>query len=702
MAGAVNMLPALRGELSLHPGPAEPDGAPTWTIRDPVRNRFFRLSWPAFEILSRWGAGDPAAVAAQVRDETTLDPDEDDVADIARFLVANQLTQPQGTQDTRRLIARAEAERQSWFHWLLHHYLFFRIPLVRPDRWLGASLPLVRWLGSGWFRAATVAALGLGVILAGRQWDLFAVSLVDTLSLSGLVSYGIALSVVKVIHELAHAYTAKTHGGRVPSMGVAFLVMWPVLYTDVNDTWLMPERRKRLQVGSAGIVAELTVAAWATLAWTFLPEGPWKQGAFVLATLTWVSSLVINLSPFMRFDGYFIAMDALEMPNLHPRAFAMATWWLREMLFGLGGPPPEPLSAARRHALVAFAVAVWVYRLVLFLGIAVLVYHFFIKAVGVVLFVVEIGWFVVLPIWNEMRRWGQMKAAILAGRRVRWTLGAAGGALLVALIPWQSTVEAPAVLKPARTKDLYLPFPARLDAVAVVQGQRVEAGAELMRFSSPDLELRKAATAARIAGRRAALDAATLDPLLRGQAGVAQEDLRKAEAELAALVAESARLVLVAPENGFVYDLLPGIAPGDWLSPRQALGIVVADAPPVAVAYVAESDLSRIAPDAEARFVPVIPEQGRRSGRVSRVDPAPTKVLADESLASIHHGPIPSRVVGRQVVPDGAVTRVTVTLDGSPPAHETMGTLTVAAERSSLVGRLARSVLIVLIREWGV
>lgn len=693
----VGVLPALRTELSLHPGPTEADGSPTWTIRDPVRNRFFRLSWPAFEILSRWGMGAPDKIAEAVAAETTLALGENDVLDLAGFLVANQLTQPRGPEDSRRLSARAEAETPFWFHWLLHHYLFFRIPLVRPDRWLDKALPSVRWLGSGWFRTLTIAALVAGLFLAGRQWDLFVTTLVDTFSLSGLLSYGLALSVVKIIHELAHAFTAKNHGCRVPSMGIAFLVLWPVLYTDVNDTWMLPERRKRLQVGSAGILAELSVAAWATLAWAFLPEGPWKQSAFVLAALTWASSLVINLSPFMRFDGYFIVMDALEMPNLHPRSFAMARWWLREVLFGLGVAPPEAVPATKRRALIAFAFAVWIYRLTLFLGIAVLVYHFFIKVVGIVLFAVEIWWFIAKPIWAEMREWGKLKA----GSRIRWGLGMVAGLLLLALVPWQGRVSAPAVLKGAQTAELYLPFPARLERVHVVPGQAVKRGDVLMTFAAPDIALRRAVLQARIAGKDAELKAATLDPFLRERIGVAQEDLGKAEAELAALEAEAARLVVSATMDGTIFDLLPAIQPGDWLSPRQKLGLVVADAPPAAAAYVAEDDLARIHDGAQVTFIPRELESPSRDGHVQRVDPSSAKALADGALASIHGGPIPSRVSERTIIPEGAVTRVTIDLDGPPPAYEQVGTVSIHAERSSLLGRFARSVMVVLIREWG-
>ncbi|TAN58005.1 MAG: HlyD family efflux transporter periplasmic adaptor subunit [Rhodospirillales bacterium] len=695
------MLPTLRAELSLYPGPAEPDGAPTWTIRDPVRNRFFRLSWPAFEILSRWWAGTPAEIAKAVADETTLTPTEDEVLKVAEFLVNNQLTQPADSGDSQRLAAQAEAERHSWFHWLLHHYLFFRIPLVRPDRWLTWALPLVAWMGSGWFRKASIGALLLGLFLVGRQWDSFVTTLVDTLSLSGLVSYAVALSGVKLVHELAHAFTAKKHGCRVPSMGVAFLVLWPMLYTDVNESWTLPERRKRLQIGSAGIVAELTVAAWATLAWAFLPEGPFKEAAFILATLTWISSLAINLSPFMRFDGYFIAMDTLEMPNLHPRSFAMAKWWLREILFGLGRAPPEPAPASKRRALIVFAIAVWIYRLVLFLSIAAMVYHFFIKAVGVVLFAVEIWWFIAMPIWNEMRQWEKLKAPILAGSRLKWSLGALGVVILVALIPWQGSVSAPAMLKGAQSADLYLPFPARLETVNVRHGQSVKRGEVLMTFSTPDLELRKAVVLARMAGKTAELEAATLDIFLREKVGVVREDLLKVQAELTALDAEVDRLTVVAPMDGIVFDILPALKPGAWLSPRQKLGLVVGDAAPVAVAYVDEEGLARIRDGAAVTFTATAPESPSRSGQVRHIAPSPAKTLPDGALASIHGGGIPSRVSGQNIVPEGAFTAVRIELDGSAPLHEATGWVSIDGERSSLIGRFARSILAVLIREWG-
>src|SRR5262249_46703461 len=268
-------------------------------------------------------------------------------------------------------------------------------------------------------------------------------------------------------------------------MGVAFLVLWPVAYTDTNEVWKLADRRRRLAVAAAGVTTELVIAAWATLAWSLLPEGAPKAAAFLLATTTWIMTLAVNASPFMRFDGYFLLSDWLDMPNLHARAFALARWDLRERLFALGEAPPERFPRARHAGLIAFAWATWAYRLALFLGIAVLVYHFSVKALGIALFAVEIGWVVAPPVWSPPRPCRGRSAGTGGRRRAR--ASAATGALALALVavPWPVRVSSSGVLRPAEPFVVYAPEGAEVVALPAAEGAGVAAGEPLLRLASP-------------------------------------------------------------------------------------------------------------------------------------------------------------------------------------------------------------------------
>jgi putative peptide zinc metalloprotease protein len=195
-----------------------------------------------------------------------LQVEVEDVEELAIFLQSYSLLRPTTPQATDLLVQKAARLRESVGQWILHNYLFTRIPLVHPDRLLGALYPYVRWVYGRGFALGIIAIWLLGLYLIVRQWDVFRSTFVDLFTVEGAVSFGITLSCLKVVHELGHGFTAKRFGCHVPTMGVALLVLVPVLYSDVNDAWKLTSRRERLAIGIGGVTAELCCAAIAACA----------------------------------------------------------------------------------------------------------------------------------------------------------------------------------------------------------------------------------------------------------------------------------------------------------------------------------------------------------------------------------------------------------------------------------------------------
>jgi putative peptide zinc metalloprotease protein len=694
-------LPPLREELALHAGARGAHGEPSWTLHDPVRNQFFHLDWPSFELLSRWHLGSAPAVVAAVTAETTLALGADDVARLLDFLRLNELLAPRRGQ-ARELAGQRQRRHGSLWTWLLHHYLFFRVPLLRPDGLLERLAPRLGWLYGRPFLLLTVAAGLLGLGGVSRHWGAYTATLVDLFTWQGLAAYGLAIVAVKAVHEFLHGLTAKRYGCRVPTMGVALMVLWPVAYTDTTEVWKLPDARRRMAVAGAGICAELVIAAWATLAWLWLPEGTLKTAAFLLSSTTWLSTLLVNASPFMRFDGYFLLSDALDMPNLHARAFALARWKLREWLFGLGEPAPEPLSRRRTRWLVAFAWATWLYRLVLFIGIAVLVYHFAVKAVGVMLFVVELGWFVALPLGRELQAWWVRRERIGLGRRAILSAGLAGLAALL-LLPLPGRVTGMGLLQPAEQLTLYAPAGAQLAALPFRHGDAVPAGAVLFEVQSPALRLRALQASARMSGVQGQITATAFDAQQRRDWQLAAEQLQTRRAEAQTVSADAQRYAPVAPFAGRYVDADPDLRAGDWVAQNEVLGRLVATGPRQVVTYVDEQDVRRIAVGDRGLFVVDALVGPALHLRVKAIERDAARTLNEKLLASPLGGQVPVREKGETFHPEGAVFRVVLeAVSGQDHSEQAWrGWVVMAAQPEPLLRRFANQVLSVFWREAG-
>jgi len=699
-AGAPNediTLPPLREDLMLFPAADNLDGSPAWMIQDPVSNRFYRIGWLEFEMLSRWQTSG-TRLLNQLRHETLLPADEDALKAVLGFLEQNFLLRAASAQASERLAQIAASRQKRDLRWLLHHYLFIRLPLVRPERFLAATLPYIRFIYTRAFGLVLLALTLTGLILASRQWDIFIASIQDSFTPAGVLAYLVALAFAKVLHELGHAFTATRYGVRVAHMGVSFIVLFPMLYTDTSESWKLTDRRKRLAIVVAGMATEIGLAGLATLCWSLADDGVWRSAFFFLATTSWVLSLGINASPFMRFDGYFLLSDLLDLPNLHQRSFAFGRHFLRQRLLGWNDPLPEALPRRLARFLTGFAFIVWLVRFAVFLGIAIAVYLYFFKALGIFLFAVEISWFIVMPVLSELKVWWARRAEIKPGRRFM-ALGLLLVILAVLFTPMPHGIHAPAWIKAQASQALFSPYAARV--ARIHPPGPVRAGDVLLTLESPDTRARRQradAASATIWSQLQRTNASEEDAAQRALLG---SRLRQEQAEAISATQEVERLELTAPFSGVLTDLDPLVHEGVWVSTQQELGMLVGDQGWIVEAFVEQGSLPYLKVGDRAR-VYVAESFDPIEAAVIEIDPARTQTLPDPMLDAAHGGSIRVSTANNKHEVQHALYRVRLALQTEPrSAHTQLAKVVITGDSYSLASKWLRSLGGAIIRESG-
>ena len=382
--------------------------------------------------------------------------------------------------------------------------LSIRVPLGRPDRWLRRVAPYLGFL----FTPAALALWGL-IVLAGGVAALLNVGVLLahaqtwTAAPRMLLMVWMAYPVVKALHELAHAFALVRLGGKVPEWGITILMFTPVPYVDASAASTLPSPSQRLFVSAAGIMLELLLAALGLAVALNVQAGWLRDMAFAVFFIGSVSTLVVNGNPLLRFDGYYVFTDALQLPNLATRSTRHWLGWLRQRVLGAAGEPVVP-AIGERPWLWAYAPAAWAYRLLI--G-ATIVFWLgglsFLLGAAIALYFV---WALALQPLLALGRFLQGAALAETERRIarrRACLVGAGALALLGIVPLPFASVVQGVV--------WLPEQARVRAetdgfvqsIHVRDGQSVRAGELLFTLSAPLLEPERA----RLAGRVTALEA---------------------------------------------------------------------------------------------------------------------------------------------------------------------------------------------------
>lgn len=479
------------------------EGRTYHVVKDPVNLRYYRLD-DKHAFIVRLLDGGHTLDEIQKEFEKQFCPERltlEQLEGFAQQLARSGLAQNESPQAGKQLFEHRSKRRRSELLQTFSNVLYVKIPVFDPDRLLARLVPYFRWAFTGWFLLLSIGFMATAVLLVATHFEMFQQRLPsyqEFFSARSLFQLWMALGIVKIIHEFGHGLSCKTFGGEVHEMGLLFLCLAPCLYCNVSDAWTMPSKWRRITISFAGIYVELMIAAGATFVWWNTRGSLFINNlALCLMIVCSISTLVFNGNPLMKYDGYYVFFDWLEIPNLRDRANQFLKYLVLEHCLGMDTPWQPYMATSRRVLFVSYAVISYLYRWIITVVILYFLYHLLaprkLAALGMLLVLAALGSLVGWPLirlGQALQKRGRLPD--MKGRRVGATAAMIGaGLLFLFLVPLPvSRVRQIGLVQvqPEAETNVYVPEPGILQALHVRDGQQVEENDLLAEFRSIDLE----------------------------------------------------------------------------------------------------------------------------------------------------------------------------------------------------------------------
>jgi len=472
--------------------------------------------------------------------------------------------------------------------------LAIRIPLIDPDRFLTATMPLVRPLFSWLALMLWLGLVGFGILLAGMHWPEFTANISDrVLAADNLLLLWLVFPFVKAFHELGHGYATKVWGGEVHEMGIMFLVLMPVPYVEASASSAFPEKWKRAMVGAAGILVEMPIAAMAMWVWTEAEPGLVRAIAYNVVLIAGVSTLLFNGNPLLRFDGYYILSDLLEIPNLGPRANRYIGYLIQRYPFGARNAVSPADTPGERPRLAIFAVASFCYRVFILTVIVMFIAtKFFV--IGILIAIWSVILMFVWPLAKTLKF--LFTSPRLREKRLR-AIGVTGlsaatiiAALLFVPVPLATMAEG-VVWVPERSM-VRAGTAGVIDEITVGPNDTVKQGATLVIMSDPILDAEVRILKAQLQELQVRYEARIVSDIFEAQ--VIKEEILRVEEHLAVAKSRADDLEIKSPADGTIIIQSVKDLPGRYVSRGELIAYVMDFDHPIIRVVVSQADIDLI------------------------------------------------------------------------------------------------------------
>jgi len=569
------LTPRLRGHAAVHRHQYR--GRTWYVVEDRASQRYLRYTSEAHLVIGLMDGRRTVQELWQLACERLGDraPTQDEVIQILSQLHASDVLQCDVPPDAAELLQRYERQQQRQRLARLTGLFSWRFPLLDPERFLAATAPLVRPLLSWGGAAVWLAVVVPAIVLTAVHWDDLTRGLFDRLfSAQTLIAIWLLFPVIKSLHELGHAVATKTFGGEVHDMGVMLLVFTPVPYVDASAASAFESKWRRALVGAAGMLVELFVAALALYLWLGVEPGLLSAIAYNTVLIAGATTLLFNANPLLRYDGYYILADLLEIPNLRRRTDAYLGYLCERHLFGRRVAPPPVATPGERAWFVAYGVASFLYRILVVVAILMFIADRYFWLAVLFAGMTGIAWFGV-PLAKGIRF--ITTSPRLRKHRSRALAASAGALAAVVLVvgvlplPYRSVIEGVVWIPEesivrAKTEGFF-------QEIVAAPGARVVRGDVLIRLRDPEITTRAAVLGARVRELQARYDAEK--PVDQVKAAIVLEELQFAREDLTRAAQRVSELTIHSGTNGTFVVPTPEDLPGRFVKQGERLAHVV-------------------------------------------------------------------------------------------------------------------------------
>lgn len=464
--------------------------SPWYLVEDESRGNYFRVGVVEYAFLSLLNGKRTLdqAMATLASMPCCDDLPQHRSTALTRWVIDSGLAETTASISTQR-VEKQQGKQAAQQRMQALNPIAFRIPLFNPESLLKRIYAFVRPI-CGWPIALVwLLVCSYGAITMAMFWDTFWQRQVFAMSGLDFAWLAVAWFVLKIFHEGAHGLVCKHYGGRVPQFGVLMLLMIPLPFIDVSSSWRFTNKSARILTAAGGMMAEAFLASIAMVVWTWCSPGPMQfhLGNFILAAS--LHTLLFNANPLMKFDGYYMLIDWIEIPNLYTNGRAFVRSFFGWIFFGIEFDS-QIESTRRQTAIVkAYGVAsmIWMVMICLTLGIAA---SSMFNGFGLLIALAAVVLWVGLPLWRLVSFLADPDRSDSSNRR-QFAMVTSGMVMVTALVlmfcPAPSGIVAPLVIDYDDANVVRLRSSGFVDQIFVTDGQQVRAGERLAKLNNPQL-----------------------------------------------------------------------------------------------------------------------------------------------------------------------------------------------------------------------